>query len=294
MASTSATKVATKLYKSRKTSPDKTPENHVTVVCVSDTHNQELELPDGDLLVHAGDLSKTGTLPELQAQLDWLNSQNHMHKVLIGGNHDRLLDPSFPELHPGVLPQDSNASNLNWGSLIYLSNSSATLEFPNGQKLNVYGSPYVPACGRWAFMYPNDTDVWHESIPADTDIVVTHGPPKWHLDCTLSGEHIGCPHLLRELKRVRPPLVICGHVHEAHGEENLIFDEVDSIWERMMETNGSSGGLLGMAFRIAWWNMSKARVTNDRRHTHLVNAAVVEGGMVSKGRIAYSPVVCLI
>jgi len=90
-----ATKIASKLYRSRKISLDKTPEKHITVVCILDTHNQQLELPDGDLLVHAGDLSKRGTLPELQAQLDWANSQKHTRKVVIAGNYDRLLDPSL-------------------------------------------------------------------------------------------------------------------------------------------------------------------------------------------------------
>ena len=177
-----------------------------------------------------------------------------------------------------MLPPNSDFNDLNWGSLIYLNKSSTTLEFPNGRKLNIYGSPYVPSCGRWAFTYPHDTDVWHDTIPADADIVVTHGPPKCHLDRTLRGEHIGCPYLLKELKRVRPPLVICGHVHEAHGEEMLVFDEVESIWENIMETNGGSGGLLGLAFRIYRWNMSKAGLLNGRKQTRLVNAAVVEGG----------------
>lgn len=88
---------------------------------------------------------------------------------------------------------------------------------------------------------------------------------------------------MRESKRVHPPLVICGHVHETHREENLIFDEVDSTWERIMETNGSSGGLLAMAFRIYRWNMSKVGLTNDRRRTYLVSAAVVDGGWYPKG-----------
>jgi hypothetical protein len=100
--------------------------------------------------------------------------------------------------------------------------------------------------------------------------------------------------LLKELKRVRPPLVICGHVHEEHGVEKLVFDEVESLWERIMETNGSSRSLLGLAFRIYRKNMSKAGLVNGRRQTRLVNAAIVEGGMVSKGRVAYDPVICLI
>lgn len=60
----------------------------ITVVCISDTHNSVPDLPYGDLLIHAGDLTRGGTSEEIQAQLDSLNAQPHMHKVVIAGNHD--------------------------------------------------------------------------------------------------------------------------------------------------------------------------------------------------------------
>lgn len=127
---TLTTRLATRLYNRRANPRTKTPQNAIKVVCISDTHNQQLELPDGDLLIHAGDLSAQGTLAELQAQLDWLNSLPHRHKVVIGGNHDRLLDPKFEEKFPGVLPASSSLSELKWGSLVYLNDSSITLQFP--------------------------------------------------------------------------------------------------------------------------------------------------------------------
>ena len=57
----------------------------VSIVCISDTHNREPHLPDGDVLLHAGDLTKTGSFAELQAQIDWLDRQPHRHKVIIAG-----------------------------------------------------------------------------------------------------------------------------------------------------------------------------------------------------------------
>lgn len=59
----------------------------IRVVSISDTHNQQPDLPDGDLLLHGGDLTQNGTFEELQAQLDWLNSQKHHCKVVIGGKY---------------------------------------------------------------------------------------------------------------------------------------------------------------------------------------------------------------
>ena len=66
-------------------------ENPIAVVCVSDTHNFESQLPDGDLLLHAGDLTEGGTFEELQEQLDWLNNQPHRHKVVIAGKPKDIL-----------------------------------------------------------------------------------------------------------------------------------------------------------------------------------------------------------
>jgi len=60
-------------------------EDPIAVVCISDTHNLQPQLPDGDLLLHAGDLTEAGTFQELQEQLDWLNNQPHRHKVVIAG-----------------------------------------------------------------------------------------------------------------------------------------------------------------------------------------------------------------
>ncbi|WIA23365.1 hypothetical protein OEZ85_000128 [Tetradesmus obliquus] len=70
-----------------------------TIVCVSDTHCRLLQgqLPHGDILLHAGDFSNTGTLAEVQAFLHWLQQQPHRLKVVIAGNHDVSLDAAFYE-----------------------------------------------------------------------------------------------------------------------------------------------------------------------------------------------------
>jgi hypothetical protein len=57
----------------------------------------------------------------------------------------------------------------------------------------------------------------YELIPADTDIIVSHGPPHTCGDLTLSGSHVGSKALLAAIERVRPKAVFCGHIHEAAG-----------------------------------------------------------------------------
>ncbi len=36
-------------------------------VCLSDTHNQTIKLPKGDVLIHAGDLTNQGSYSEVRA-----------------------------------------------------------------------------------------------------------------------------------------------------------------------------------------------------------------------------------
>lgn len=110
----------------------------VTVVCVSDTHNYEPLLPPGDLLIHAGDLTQDGTLAEIQKLLDWLVRQAHTYKLANAGNHGLLLDP----VKAGEVKQ-SNPENLCWGSVLYIQDSSVTLEFRGGRALLIHGSPWT-------------------------------------------------------------------------------------------------------------------------------------------------------
>ena len=64
--------------------------NPLRVVCLADTHGRfsHLRIPRGDVLIHAGDLTSTGSLPELGVGLAWLGTLPHRHKILVAGNHD--------------------------------------------------------------------------------------------------------------------------------------------------------------------------------------------------------------
>lgn len=55
----------------------------------------------------------------------------------------------------------------------------------------------------------------------DSDIVVTHTPPKNHCDTARKDGRSGCEVLLQALHRVRPMLSIFGHIHEARGVERV-------------------------------------------------------------------------
>ena len=121
----------------------------IRVVCISDTHDRTVAVPDGDLLIHAGDLTNGGSAADVQRQVDWLDSLPHRHKVFVCGNHDSWFDPA------ARLPADKEAGAAapDLKSLRYLQDESVTLEFQGGRRLNVYGAGDVPVCGGTDFAY---------------------------------------------------------------------------------------------------------------------------------------------
>lgn len=203
----------------------------IRVVCISDTHTHRKRIPDGDILIHAGDLTNAGTVAEIQGELDWVRSQHHAYKIVIAGNHDTYLDPCSRE----TLKESDRAGQLDWGDIEYLQHRSVKLIFPNrgNRELTIYGAPQIPACGgsEFAFQYHRDQDMWTETISLHTDILVTHTPPQWHLDLPVG---LGCKWLLNEIWRVRPRLLhVFGHVHAGHGKEVAWWDEDQAAYERI-------------------------------------------------------------
>lgn len=114
-------------------------------------------------------------------------------------------------------------------SIVYLNHESTTIQLSNGCAFKVFGSPYSPARGKWAFGYEPDQgyDLWNK-IPSDTDIVLTHTPPFSHCDQSSNRGSAGCAHLHRALCAVRPRLSVCGHVHEGRGYERVRWKAVDN------------------------------------------------------------------
>nr|POE46971.1 putative rhamnogalacturonate lyase c [Quercus suber] len=251
----------------------------LTVVCVSDTHNMTPKLPPGDLLIHAGDLTQGGTEKEFQTQLDWLNAQPHEHKIVIAGNHDIVLDNKKSE-EIGMDPFARRS--LRWGSVIYLERSTVSLNFSSRKKMSIFGHPATRKHGNWAFQYDRDTDAFTHQIEDGIDILVTHSAPRFHLDVAGWGDAF----LLRELWRVRPRLHVFGHIHEGHGEELLIYDHFEHLYEQVCAGYAGVLALLHMIVLLlmmllpAWFNRKAER-------TVLINASMVGGLLDANPRTAH-------
>jgi Icc-related predicted phosphoesterase len=176
------------------------------LVIVSDTHLRHPELPPGDVLIHAGDLTHAGRRDELKRAVAWLKAQPHPHKLAIAGNHDFGLERD-PELERLFEPE-----------IHYLCDEERVLG-----GLRFWGSPWTPRFHDWAFNLDRGRALramW-ERIPADLDVLVTHGPPFGVLDRVRGGERVGCEELRRAVEARRPRLHVFGHIHEAYGAERL-------------------------------------------------------------------------
>lgn len=248
------------------------------------------------MLIHAGDLTATGNHNELQSQLDWLSSQPHRYKIVIAGNHDILLDEGCDAKSPtrgGDSPAERKT--LHWGGIRYLQDEAVTLEFPptmEGQqgeqvrKLKIYGSPHTPECGSFAFQYPAIRDVWTGRVLDDTDILVVHGPPALYGDC--DGEVgrdgnvkvKGDGYLLREIRRVRPRLVVCGHIHGAYGLSVIRHDGMQDVMDEL-RMGWDGYGFLG-ALKEVFWSKITSRSVDVSKDTLVVNAAIARSAQRSE------------
>ena len=60
------------------------------IVCIADTHekHEQVKLPKGDILIHAGDFTWVGDPKPTLDFLDWFEAQPFTHKIFVSGNHD--------------------------------------------------------------------------------------------------------------------------------------------------------------------------------------------------------------
>ena len=175
------------------------------IVCISDTHNEVMTepIPDGDILIHAGDATIRGKIREVARFAQWFNSLPHKYKVFVPGNHDFLYE------------RDRNIADTFVKSL--------QDELIQIEGLKIYGSPWQPEFYNWAFNLPRGEplrEIWSK-IPDDVDLLITHGPPFGILDANLSGEHVGCEDLLERVKKIKPKIHIFGHIHEGYGQTEI-------------------------------------------------------------------------
>lgn len=190
------------------------------IVTISDTHGKHegLDNIEADLIIHAGDCTRTGRKKDIEDFLQWYSSQKADKKILVAGNHDWGFERSA---------NDCEVMCENYG-ITYLYDTSCEYK-----GLKIWGSPVQPEFNKWAFNRARDlTEAAHkqipdikphwDKIPNDVDILITHGPPYGILDEVLHvginpGKNVGCHELRKKVEQVNPSLHVFGHIHESRG-----------------------------------------------------------------------------
>jgi Icc-related predicted phosphoesterase len=176
------------------------------IVAIADVHNQEPVLPEGDMLVIAGDLTGHGTITQMARFSAWLRKQPHRHKVVIAGNHDFCLQ-RWRE-------KEESETMLGGDGIVYLRDQAVEIE-----GLKIYGTPWQPWFYDWAFNLERGAEIaakW-ALIPEKLDLLISHGPPRGYGDRTNRGERVGCEDLLAAIELKRPRFTVFGHIHEDPG-----------------------------------------------------------------------------
>jgi Icc-related predicted phosphoesterase len=188
---------------------------------ISDLHGETPDISGGDILVVAGDCTLRNKVKYWFRFFDWLSSLPYKYKILIGGNHDHFLAHKVYEKDHIDVPllKDPN--------FFYLENSGCTI---GGIKF--WGTPHTPwfrgVCPEFKkFMYDSEekADKYFSQIPQDTDVLITHGPPRDILDQNRNLFPCGCHILRKHLERTQPKLHVFGHIHENGGQTFVLKGE---------------------------------------------------------------------
>mmetsp|Transcript_74778 Transcript_74778/g.219114 ORF Transcript_74778/g.219114 Transcript_74778/m.219114 type:complete len:439 (-) Transcript_74778:154-1470(-) len=238
------------------------------VVAISDTHlfHDPLTPPPGDVLIHAGDLSyeesrstqaqkfdaykaSGGPLSggeflrwfrasglQLQGALSWLGSRRGFsHRLLVGGNHDYVLEQ--------LGPRNAEAVCEEYGvTYLHTERPPVRLRFRSGASATFWGSglSWTSRSANTSFQIPLDQgDAFLDKVGLgkdSVDVMVVHSPPQGHL---LAKASEGPDPLGRLIGAVMPKLYVCGHAHR-------LADPLKGLWAHLGGTLCINAACLGV------------------------------------------------
>jgi Icc-related predicted phosphoesterase len=234
------------------------------VKILSDTHQSHLDEPQDkvDLLLHCGDATnyreEFANEKEWRYFWEWWMGYPAEYKVYVPGNHDSFLDSSQGRR----FIKEVNANAYVTGIHI-LVNTTITIE-----ELKIFGSPYTPNFGQWSYMQARETIYKRWTyIEEETDIVITHGPPKGVLDLAPgygrnpgSIELCGDNALLKAIKKIKPQYHFFGHIHDNSAGDN------NGLLTRGETTFGNCSQMVDGEFRKGLQHMGKIIEIKSRKN----------------------------
>jgi uncharacterized protein len=158
---------------------------------------------DVDVLVGAGDLATIRR--GINLCIDVLNSAR-CPAILVPGNNE-----SLDELIQACQ---------SWPQARVLHGSEA--EIQGVRFFGLGGGVPVTPFGAWSFDFTEEqAENLLSACPAGC-VLISHSPPKGAVDVSSSGKNLGSVAVRDAIERIRPILVVCGHIHESAGQTAYI------------------------------------------------------------------------
>ncbi|KAK1672163.1 hypothetical protein BDP55DRAFT_751614 [Colletotrichum godetiae] len=162
--------------------------------------------------------------------------------------------------------------------IILLDEGTHDFALANGGKLRVYSSPYTPSSSSsegWGFPY-NESEGHKFEFQMDTDIVMTHGPPRGVMDMSADKKRIGCPDLFAAVNVTWRPEI---------SDKPSHFSDVDHEKSQLVGNLTSLGGTREQRLELykehrycSAGSLRNNMSSSELKSTMFVNAALKEGG----------------
>ena len=154
---------------------------------------EDLALHRPDVFVAAGDLTNFGPV----AYAEELLADLHVPTLVVPGNCDpRNLVQVLERLGVGIHGKKARVAGRTFVGI-------------GGANPTPFGTPFELDEEEIARMLHN---VMEPGV-----VLVSHAPPRGFVDTVPTGEHVGSTSVRAIVEEFAPPLVLCGHIHEARG-----------------------------------------------------------------------------
>src|SRR5256885_369791 len=196
----------------------------MVIVALSDQHGYLPDVPPCDVLLVAGD-----------------NCPDVFHGVPARVDARGQVQWFMDTWMPWRRKQPAKMCYLTWGNHCYCGQSmsklahtaldTTTVAIVDGLVevggLKIWMTPWSSQFQDWAFMQSEERlkDLYNP-IPFGLDILVSHQPMRGVCDTNDLKEHLGSRELLIAVKKKRPRVLVCGHIHGGHGHDTFHHTDV--------------------------------------------------------------------